>query len=361
MRLALHGAKDDVEHAAPVCHGKHTLDLEAMPEFTAYWEPVNSLPPAQWPSSHHRHLFKRARSRSQVLADAFGSTPVVPLRRLCHFWEKRRGWHSFVALVIGTASWCAFQHHRVDALFGHTTYRMLRFAQEELNQPSYSEIDNIFELDDFLVAGLHHAMELMHESCPTCSLALTPMNADLRALDTHEFSCTDFESVAGTSSYPDRDCATANVKWAERPSVHGTPCCRNSTLALYSMLLMAWHASDGPEETSLAVLEELTKTLTENRKHDAFSASTTLVAAHATRTWLVDSDHLVQLVLSRGGRMVGVGVIHRSQAPADPRPFECAAPEVCLRRAAVQIRLRRRAVVSGNRALLGADLVSEAR
>ena len=114
-----------------------------------------------------------------------------------------------------------------------------------------------------------------------------------------DFICSDFDSKAGSSHYPNRDCAVENELWAQEPSVLSAPCCSNATLALFSWLLMVMHEVDGVHEAS--TLEEL----------EALANNIQEALADTFHSWIATqiskSDDLIQIIISRNGRMAGVG------------------------------------------------------
>ena len=74
------------------------------------------------------------------------------------------------------------------------------------------------------------------------------------SLTLSDFVCSDFDSQAGSSNYPKRDCPAENEAWAKFPSVETAPCCSNYTLAIGSLLLMAEYAMQLDNRASAGVL-----------------------------------------------------------------------------------------------------------
>ena len=121
---------------------------------------------------------------------------------------------------------------------------------------NYGDIETARDLTTFVEIGLLGIMDAMASTgsdaiCPACGLGVTPQAGDMFSLELSDFICADFDSFAGSSDYPARDCAPDDAAWAASPSVNSAPCCVNNTLARASLLLMAEYGVGGPAGESL--------------------------------------------------------------------------------------------------------------
>ena len=115
-----------------------------------------------------------------------------------------------------------------------------------------------------LAEWLHPGCKRQSERAPLS----TPQAGDMFSLTLSDFSCSDFDSQAGSSNYPKRDCPAENEAWAKFPSVETAPCCSNYTLAIGSLLLMAEYANGGPPNSTLETLIEHFND--KDKKHELF-------------------------------------------------------------------------------------------
>ena len=233
----------------------------------------------------------------------------VPLRKLHQVWDLRERWRGFILFMIAAGSWVTLQHVRVDAMFAYSTYRVYTLAEQDLAEP-YSEIATAGTLVNFLETGINKVMEAMAATeagavCPMCSVGVTPAPGDMYQLELADFICSDFDSKAGSSNYPRRDCAAENALWASSPSVHSAPCCSNNMLAGLSLALMAEYATIGTEYATFAELEALSNN--ETARYALFGEWTRLqISPGSVRGGSSETDHLIQIIVSRDGRMAGV-------------------------------------------------------
>ena len=115
-----------------------------------------------------------------------------------------------------------------------------------------------------LAEWLHPGCKRQSERAPLS----TPQAGDMFSLTLSDFVCSDFDSQAGSSNYPKRDCPAENEAWAKFPSVETAPCCSNYTLAIGSLLLMAEYANGGPPNSTLETLIEHFND--KDKKHELF-------------------------------------------------------------------------------------------
>ena len=248
-------------------------------------------------------------SGSSHQADEDDDAHCVPLRKMHQVWDLRERWRGFVLFMIAGASWVTLQHLRVDAMFAYSTYRVYTLAEEDLATP-FADIATSSSLVDFLENGVVTVMEAMAATgagavCPMCSVGLTPAPGDMFQLELADFICSDFDSKAGSSDYPRRECDAENALWASSPSVHSAPCCSNNMLALFSLLLMAEYATLGTEYATLARLEAVANNTV--ARNALFGEWTRLqISPGSVRGGSSETDHLIQIIVSRDGRMAGV-------------------------------------------------------
>ena len=282
--------------------------------------------------------------------------PIVPQRKLTHIWEMRERWRGFVLFCITALLWAWLQHRRVDAMFAYntcattsppppplpplprspslpstlSTSRHLRavhthtrrYRVYELGETiaameagygdlTYRDITTTRDLSLYLEAGLMRTMAAMASTaddaiCPNCRVGLTPMSGDMYNLELTDFICSDFDSKAGSSNYPSRDCVSDDAAWAAAPSIYSAPCCANNTLAVLSLLLMADYAIDGPAESSFEALQAIASDPVQFRTvYERWTLAQ--ISPGSVRGGSDEADHLIQIVVSRDERMAGVG------------------------------------------------------
>ena len=237
-----------------------------------------------------------------------GLAPMLPLRRLHHTFKLRESWRGFLLFIIAAGCWIMVQHFRVDAMFAYDTYRVYDLAEEDvLQRTHYNDIASGGDLAAFLqsehrgLVAILNAMAATDQGavCPECAVGLTPATGDMHSLELADFICSDFDSQAGSSDYPNRDCVVDNELWAQEPSVSSAPCCSNATLALYSWLLMVEYEVNGREERSEAITLEQLAVIANNQ--DPIRIQRWVEIQIST------SSDLIQIIISRNGRMAGVG------------------------------------------------------
>jgi hypothetical protein len=267
---------------------------------------------------------------------------AVPLRKLELVWARREDWRGFVLFCLCAGVWAGLQHYRVDAMNAYDTYRVYAIAEAELPKP-YNEITSTSGLVTFLDTGVvKTVMSAMAATgpdaiCPGCGVGLTAAAGDMFDLTLADFICSDFDSQAGSSEYPMRDCERDDAVWAAQPTVNTAPCCMNNTLALYSLVLMASYAQFGVEALSLGEIAEINENkivpppeirqcdLRASTGYPVDDTSYCTDRQHWTtmrlfkfwvRNQIRDVDvrggsdepgSLIQLILSRDGRMAGIG------------------------------------------------------
>lgn len=109
-----------------------------------------------------------------------------------------------------------------------------------IGAPEFDERDTFPELVDFLNIDLDNLTTDLEKKCKNCRVAITGANKDLKDLDLEEFVCTDFDSISGLDSYPDRDCKAVDYDYALEPDAMKAPCCLNQSLVQASMAIMTW-------------------------------------------------------------------------------------------------------------------------
>ena len=228
---------------------------------------------------------------------------AVPLHHLEKAWRRRQNWHQFIIFFLCAGLWSLLQHHRIDAMFAHTTYRGYKIAEQALPE-KYSEHTTTAELGRFLDRGLVQkvlsAMDDKGEDgvCPDCDVGVTSKAGDMRTLSLADFICSDFDSTVDNHEYPTRNCTAVDEEWAAAPTVLAAPCCTNNTLAFQSLVLTALNQDSGDSgsgETGSGAsgsgdTQQLFKDWAMRQIHGASG----------------ESGLLIQLVVSRGERMVGV-------------------------------------------------------
>jgi len=132
----------------------------------------------------------------------------------------------------------------------------------------------------------------MKRVCPSCQVNIATVGISLESLSLAQFACADFDSVEGTNNYPSRDCGAADSAWAANPRVDRAPCCQNETLVRASVAMMARAISTGEQQAGMASLLSDKGTWEDFIEHQ-----------------LDQRDSLVQVIISRGQRMVGINYI----------------------------------------------------
>ena len=102
---------------------------------------------------------------------------AVPLHHLEKAWRRRQNWHQFIIFFLCAGLWSLLQHHRIDAMFAHTTYRGYKIAEQALPE-KYSDSTNTTELGGFLDKGLvQKVLSAMDDKggdgvCPACNVGV---------------------------------------------------------------------------------------------------------------------------------------------------------------------------------------------
>mmetsp|Transcript_44285 Transcript_44285/g.137927 ORF Transcript_44285/g.137927 Transcript_44285/m.137927 type:complete len:724 (+) Transcript_44285:75-2246(+) len=128
--------------------------------------------------------------------------------------------------------------------------------------------------------------------CPDCLVGITKEHTSMKKTSLAAFACADFDSTVGTNDYPPRDCATADAAWARFPTPTEAPCCGNHTLVMASIMMMARSHERGETHMPLEVLVH------QGKDEAALKAM--------VRSQLNRSDTVLQLIISRAQRMVGI-------------------------------------------------------
>lgn len=141
--------------------------------------------------------------------------PVLPLRLIHQTWEARQSKRGFILYCLTVLTWVWLQHLRADAMFAYDTYRVYTLAEKTSLAAPYSAIESSGELIEFVERGLTDVMNTMAEThddaiCPNCEVGLTPASGDMVNLTLADFICSDFDSQAGSSEYPVRNCEAAD-------------------------------------------------------------------------------------------------------------------------------------------------------
>lgn len=157
----------------------------------------------------------------------------------------------------------------------------------------YLELHNVDDVVEFVEHGLATVVSNVQRVCPGCDVGITSSSRDMERLNLTDFACADFDSIVGTNEYPSRDCARADAEWAAHPTVFDAPCCENPTLVRASIVMMARHRLNGTR--SAQSVGELTGP---NRSH--------IGSRHFVTQAIEDHNFVVQVVISRAQRMVGI-------------------------------------------------------
>ena len=228
---------------------------------------------------------------------------------------------------------CMINWVRFDTKFAHETLTIYKRALSYNDLPTYES----FERDDHLVLFLEFEVPAIityvKKSCPTCRVALSTKSTDMANQDSADFMCSDWKvglsevdesgdesdrdnngnrklaedvdeygfeigynmsTTGGSEKYPLRDCDFLNARWAANPTARLSPCCNNKTLVLASMALGAHYRQFG----------EMTLPL---NQIDSEESMTVVAAMHSYVTKHVKNDgFLLQMIISRDGRMVGI-------------------------------------------------------
>ncbi|KAG8457576.1 hypothetical protein KFE25_003730 [Diacronema lutheri] len=263
---------------------------------------------------------RRARSEGY---DARGSPPqlrgepgevYVALRPAVHDLDQAEGVKGFVLFALYFSAYFVLQAVRIDAAWGRSTLQWFEEARRgdvvtdvppvsALLEPScgwrgvsrdgepcfwpFEHLTRVSQVVDFVGAGIPQLLTAMRIACPRCDLALTQSAADMERLNLTDFVCSDFSSESGTDAYPTRACAVENARWAAAPSTSSAPCCDDARLVRFSLELMGAAAmGDRPEAP-----------------RDAERAR---AGARAFVESAIDGGYVVQLIVSRAQRMVGI-------------------------------------------------------
>ena len=187
----------------------------------------------------------------------------------------------------------------------HTTYRGYKIAEQALPE-KYSDSTNTTELGGFLDKGLvQKVLSAMDDKggdgvCPACNVGVTSKAGDMLTLSLADFICSDFDSTVDNHKYPMRNCPAVDEKWAAAPTVLAAPCCTNNTLAFQSLVLTALNQTALNQTSSSQLFKNWKNGLGDTQQLFQDWATSQIHGASG------ESGLLIQLVVSRGERMVGI-------------------------------------------------------
>jgi hypothetical protein len=207
-------------------------------------------------------------------------------------WSKRKG---FVLWFVFFVLFCVEQSILIDTTFGHATLAVYHRARKSHDLPDFASLSTDTECEHYITHELEEIIEYSYELCPKCHIAIASKPNDMHNLDLYDFVCSDWTIDAETAHYPPRDCHAADETWRANPTVHGAPCCDDPELVLASIALMAAYKQHGIETDTIAHLTNLS------------AGALGFEEIHSYVDHHIDTDSfLLQLIISRGERMVGV-------------------------------------------------------
>jgi Leucine-rich repeat (LRR) protein len=222
----------------------------------------------------------------------------IPVRHVIKELVQARMWRGWVLFSLVFVLYMVVLQLRSDSVFGYATYSVYREAvassAEERITGDWEEVQTLVELKTFVQFDFNKILGAMREVCPTCEVGITTRVADMTKLSLQDFLCSDFDTSAGSSEYPPRDCLDADAAWASAPTPNSAPCCRNTTLQEASLRMMARYQATGDLTAPLAELSDAAYVETRGEELDEFVSSQVLEGA------------IFQVVVSRGQRMLGI-------------------------------------------------------
>eukprot|EP00971_Amphidinium_carterae_P054331 1070133-Amphidinium_carterae.1 len=163
------------------------------------------------------------------------------------------------------ANYISFSYHRFDPVWGHETKEIYDTGIDQLggipaaenswcNDDTrmtygnteascwweYQDIEKLQDMSFYFSNRLSKLAPEIHGVCPDCMLAVSNSPDNIYSLDVRDYVCADFASDDDTNNYPARDCTTIDREWVTNPRSYSTPCCRDTKLMQYSLLMMAW-------------------------------------------------------------------------------------------------------------------------
>lgn len=157
--------------------------------------------------------------------------------------RKTRHMACFALFFVIYATICNVQS---DWQFASSTLSLLDRARADLGYLPFSDRVTVKDNMDFLDPELTNLTAELTKICRDCDVGVTSLAKSLSSFTLQDFVCSDFDSNAGSSDYPTRDCGAADAEYAAAPSATTAPCCGDATLVRASMSIMAW-SSRAPE------------------------------------------------------------------------------------------------------------------
>ena len=127
---------------------------------------------------------------------------------------------------------------RMDWWQGHQTLTWFQEAHADRHVTPLYERNSIGEIADYIDKGISPVVSELQGVCAVCEVGITSQATDMGFLGLEDFICSDFDSQAGSNSYPSRNCAVADAAWASNPTSTSAPCCHNTTLVTASIAMM---------------------------------------------------------------------------------------------------------------------------
>ena len=162
-----------------------------------------------------------------------------------------------------------------DWQFASSTLSLFERARQAQGFAPFEDRVTVKQNMDFLDPELTNLTGALNQLCRDCDVGVTSLAKSLSSFTLQDFVCSDFDSSAGTSDYPTRDCAASDAEYAAAPSPTRAPCCRDPTLVRASMSIMAW-SSRFPELLDDNFLSGLRLHRSERQEHLQLPAATSL-------------------------------------------------------------------------------------
>ena len=162
--------------------------------------------------------------------------PDKPLKQLHRFHKLRE----FLIFSLYFAFSLFLFDLESDWTFAHTTYDLYEKARKANQYNAFDQRIIVPANVDFLQPELTNMTEKLARLCQDCRVGVTSLAQSLDSFTLQDFVCSDFDSIAGSNDYPDRDCLLANQEYAAAPSPLKAPCCAIPQLVQASMATMAW-------------------------------------------------------------------------------------------------------------------------
>ena len=163
--------------------------------------------------------------------------PDKPLKQLLRLHKLREflllGFYFALSLILFDLE--------ADWNFAHDTYDVYtKTVEKGLKYEPFIERKLVSKNVDFLQPQLTNITNTLGIFCRDCKVGVTSIAQSLDSFTLADFVCSDFDSIAGTTDYPPRDCMAANADYAMSPSANKAPCCKLPQLVQASMAIMAW-------------------------------------------------------------------------------------------------------------------------